>query len=531
MPGVRTRPREPDPNRTLGWGCYAWMIEHLVHGITGMPLELNDETLHFLLCFYALDDDGGWVYDRAAMRRARGTGKSPTLGNIANNELCGPARFAGWDRRDEYGNLLGISTPAPWVQIVATTVEQTRPIFDIAATAWTEESIDKYGLTIGKESIIKSAWPSGRLDRIPNNPRSLRGPRPTAVFADEVSEWVHGNGGHEAMVRIRSNLAKDPSGAARLVEAGNAFVPGEDSHSERTHQAFWDQTERTGTSSILLDSLEAEPHLKLYVEAELREAITQAKGDSDLHVDRLVTTAMDPSISPSQFRREHLNQLLADEDSLISAQLFDELSAGVRPLGEEDAFTLGFDGSLTGDGTAIVAYRLSDRTFHLLAYWEPNPQEPEWRIDEEAVDQAMRAYLERSGLRGSACDVHPFESWVYAWERDYGQRMQARISSAGMLICDNRSNIRELTHANMALVNEIESKRVGFHPSSRMRQHWANAKRRLNPHGFSFGKETRMSRKRVDIVAACLNAYRVEQALALNPVKTPVAGEVVQLKP
>lgn len=533
MSAIRIRPEPPADDMTLGWAVYAWMSDYLVHGITGEQLDLNDETLEFLLSFYALDEEGEWLYDRAAMRRARGTGKSPTVGNIADAELCCEhVRFGGWDLTDDYGNLGGLPAKAPQIQIVATTLEQTKPIFDISAAAFTDRAIERYQLDIGIEAIVKKAWPPGRIQRVPNNPRGLRGPRPTLTIAEEVSEWVIANSGHAAMVRIRSNLAKDPSGTARLLEIGNAFVPGEDSHAERTYQAYTAQVETLGESRILYDSLEADPALRLNVPEELEEAIRQAAGDSDLNIRTLVNTALDQSVTVSQFRREHLNQILSDEDSLISAQLFDELSQDVPELGPEDVCTIGFDGALTGDGTAIVAFRLSDRSFHLLHYWEPDPHEENWRIDETAVDEAFRAELTRRPVWASGCDVHPFESWVYAWERDFGHKMRVKMSSAGNLIRDNRTDLRNLTFSCEALVNEIESKNIRFRSTYRMREHWGNAKRRLNTYGYSFGKITRSSKKRVDIVAASLMAYMAATALAKSPLPDRVIpGQVVPLKP
>lgn len=532
MGAIRIRPDRPEPDRTLGWGVYAWMIDHLVHGLTGEVLELNDESLEFLLAYYAIDDEGRWVYDRAAMRRARGTGKSPLAADMACAELAGPVRFGGFDLRDQYDNLVGVPVRSPRIHVVATSLEQTKAIMDIVQESWSEAAIEKYGLIIGVEAVVKTrGGPLGRIMRIANNPRALRGPRPTQVFADEVSEMVESNGGHKTMIRIRSNLAKDPTASARLIELANAFEPGEESHAEKTHRAFTEQMDKTGKSSILYDSLEADPGLSLTDDAQLREAIRQASGDSDLDTERLVTTAKDTGVTVSVFRREHLNQLLSSDDALISAQLFDELAGDTRPLTAEDPVTLGFDGSLSRDGTAIVAFRLSDRSFHLLSYWEPDELEPEWRIDEEMVDETFRAYMARLNVQAAACDVHPFESWVYGWERDFGEAMQAKVSPKGHLIRDNRSDLRNLTFLCEALVNEIESKKIRFLKSGLARQHWANAKRRLNRHGFSYGKITKSSTKRVDIVAASLMAYAAAMALAsdFKPKEKLRPARVVQL--
>lgn len=542
MPAVRIMPKIPAENRTLGWQILDWMVDNLVHGVTGEPLELTNEGIDFVLCAYAIDDEGRWLYDRGALRRARGTGKSPLAAGMACAELCGPVRFGGWD---EDGFPIGVPEPAPWVQIIAITMEQTKPIMDIARASFSDAAIEKYGLDIGVEAIIKKfsvdGGGHGRLAAIANNPRALRGPRPTAVFADEVSEWIGSNGGHEAMIRINSNLAKNPGGRARLFEFCNAYEPGLDSHAERTYLAYAQQMETFGHSRILYDTLEADPALKLTVLEELEEAIKQAAGDAHwLDVRRLINQALDTGTSPTTFRREHLNQILSDDDSLISMQLFDSLTkidgVPVRPLAQDDAITLGFDGSLSGDGTAIVAFRLEDRSFHLLNYWEPpikqDPNSPKWRIDEEAVNDAFRAYMEIFNVVAAACDVHPFESWVYAWEKDYGQKMEAKASPAGMLIRDNRSDQRGLTFLCEALVNEIESEKIHFVPTWNMRIHWANAKRRLNRWGFSFGKITKSSTKRVDIVAASLMAYSAAMSLAkdFNPKPKPKPARVHRLQ-
>lgn len=537
MPAIRERPELPAQERTLGWAVLDWMVDNLVHAVTNEPLELTPEMEHFVLTFYAVDENGRWLFDRAAMRRARGTGKSPLGAALACAELaCEHVRFSHW--HPITGQAMGRPADSPWVQITATSLEQTRPIMAIVVASFSDDAIDKYQLDIGKEAITKGSFPRGRLAAVANNPRGLRGPRPSAVFADEVSEWVASNGGHEAMVRVNSNLAKSPNGEARLVEFCNAFNPGEDSHAERTYLAYQKQMETLGYSRILYDSLEADPSLRLNVDSELREAIRQAAGDAFwLDIARLVATAMDPGTTVTVFRREHLNQLLSSDDSLISAQLYDELNTDekgnpVPPLSQIHPITLGFDGSLSGDGTAIVAFRLSDRSFHVLKYWEPDPLEPGWRIDEEEVDETFRAFMEGMNVVAAACDVHPFESWVYSWERDYGQKMKAKVSPAGNLIRDNRSDLRNLTFLTEALVNEIESRKIRFFRSMMARLHWANAKRRLNRHGYSYGKITKSSTKRVDIVAASLMAYAAWSALAkdFKPKDELRPARVVHLK-
>lgn len=527
---IRTRPKEPSPKWTLGDQAIIWAMENLVHAVTGDPWIPLPEHEHFINTWYQIDENGDWVYSQGYIRRARGTAKSPLAAVLAAIELCGPCRFGGWD---DDGYPIAVPEPVPWVQIMATSVPQTRAIFDIVDKSFSTEAVAKYGLEIGRVAIIKHGEHPGKLEVIPNNPRTLRGARPTQVFVDETSELVESNGGHESLKRVNGNLDKNPGGRARRLDLSNAFVPGEDSVAEQTTFDWSEQMAEWGYSHILFDSLEANPNLRLNVEEELREAIRQAAGDATwLSVDRLVRTARKPKTAVSVFRREHLNQVTSEEDSLISAQMYDRLSTAPKcasPLQKGDRVTLGFDGSLSGDGTALVAFRLSDRSFHLLHYQEP-PRDPararEWRVDEVHVDEQFRKAMEDYDVWAAACDVHPFESWVYEWNKDYGGKMKVSVSTTGPLIRDNRAGRQELVLGCESLVGQIESEKVLFPPNSfRMRQHWTNAKRAETRVGISFRKETPNSTKRVDIVAASLMAYLATLRLdAANIKERPRGG-------
>lgn len=514
---VYTRPPRPPRHRTLGEIVEIWMAEWLVDPLTGLPVRLTDEQAYFLDTFYALDDDGRWTYDRAALRRARGTGKSPLAGYLAAAELCGPVRFAGWD---EDGYPIGREAVAPEIQIIATSLEQTKPIMDYALGCWSDAAVDQWGLRIGIEQVIKSLGNRGRIKTLANNPRALRGPRPTCVMIEEGSEWVTSNGGHAAMRRIRGNVAKVKD--ARIIEFENAYVPGEDSLAERTHLAWMKQVAKAERApkfrvKILYDSLEAGPGVDFGKVETLRHGLWEASGDATwLDIDRLIDTAYDPDITPSQFRREHLNQIITAEDSVISADAYDRLAAPhlpVPPPRPGDRGTIGVDVALSDDDTAVVLFRLSDRSFHLIHHQgqdrDAQDEGVKWRVDRLALDGAVTAAIKDYAVRGMASDVHPLDDLVAEWEARWGPDMAVQARPGHPIMCDMRTDRRGLTFAFEALLAAIEQGTVHFGQSPLMRQHWLNAKIRPNNDGKLFGKVTRFSKRKVDIVAACLLAWVV----------------------
>lgn len=514
MTAVYSRPVRPARNRTLGEQVEMWMARWLVDAVTGLPLILTDEQAYFLDCWYALDSNGRWLYDRGALRRARGTGKSPLAGYISAAELCGPVRFAHWD---EDGNPVGRPCRVPYVQIIATTLEQSKAIMEFALNCWSDEAIEMYGLRIGIEQIVKVAFPRGRVKSLSNNPRALRGGRPSLVWVEEGSEWVKTNHGHAAWDRITSNVAKNTDGG-RICELENAYLPGEDSIAERTHQAWLKQCAKpTARMSILYDSLEADPLTLLANPASLRQGLREAAGDAWwLDIETLAALALDPDVAPSKFRREHLNMIVVAEDNIISAQLYDSLvDPYLRPLGVDDVVALGVDPSLTDDHTAVVAYRLSDRSFHLIHHQFPDQiVGPLWRVDEQLLDDQVRLAHHLYRVRGMASDVHPLEDLVANWEKDFGEEMDVSARPGHPTSFDMRSNRRELTFAFEALLSMCDQRKVRFSGDQMMRQHWLSAKLRPNNDGRLFGKETKNSQRKVDIVAACLLASLIGMKLA-----------------
>lgn len=61
------------PKHTLGWQIAGWCSEYL-NGEGGGPWKFTKEQLRFLLWWYAIDDDGEFIYRTGVLQRLKGWG-------------------------------------------------------------------------------------------------------------------------------------------------------------------------------------------------------------------------------------------------------------------------------------------------------------------------------------------------------------------------------------------------------------------------------------------------------------------------
>lgn len=496
--------------KTLGFDVIRWIHRYLLQpdgDNAGEPFRLTREQKVFLLWFYAVDDQGRFTYRRGVLRRAKGWGKSPFVGAICLAELCGPVRFGGWR---ENGQPFGVEHPFPWVAVAGVSETQTENTL-AAIRAMVEDSVlvDEIGLDVGLTRIFKPG--GGKLVPITASSSTQEGARPTFAVMDETHHWTESNGGSKLARVIRRNLAKSRDGAARSLETTNAHEPGQESVAEGSYLAWRATVEgRSRKGGLLYDTVEAPAAVDLADEEALLEALRCTYGDATwIDFERLLGEIYDPDTPPEESRRFYLNQIVAAADAWITpgeweanyAELLDPLKAG-------ETITLGFDGSLTDDSTALVAVRVSDGAPFLLGIWE----KPDgalgkgWEVDKDDVRGHVGHAFEQYDVVAFFADVAYWETDVDAWREEYGERLLVKAVSRHSIAWDMRSKQQDTVRSVEALHRAITDGEIPHDGDSRLTRHVLNARRRPNRHGVSFGKSTRESTDKVDALAALVLA-------------------------
>lgn len=529
---VVTVPTFDDSVRTLGYDVVEWVERYLLQpdgDLAGEPFRLTPEQVNFILWWYAVDRSGRFVYRRGVLRRAKGWGKSPFLGALALAELLGPVRFGGWD---EHGEPVAIPHPMPWVVIAGVSETQTRNTFD-AIRAMCEDSalVDDYGLDVGLTRILAPG--GGKVQMITASASTQEGARPSFAIMDETHHWTKSNGGMELARVIRRNLAKSRDGAARAIETTNAHEPGQESVAEGSYLAWRAMVEgRSRADGVLYDTREAPGDVDLADEEQLRAGLVCAYGDATwVDIDRILGEVYDPDTPPEQARRFYLNQIVAAADSWIAphqweANRSDDLASlklgnPERKSEKGDMVTLGFDGSLTDDSTALVAVRVEDGAPFLLAIWE-KPEGPAgqgWEVPKDQVRDAVAWAFGHLDVVAFFSDVAYWETDVDAWRDEYSERLLVKATSRHAIAWDMRGHQMDTTRAVEATHRAIVDGEVpwtahtiqagssrGQQADAILTRHVLNARRRINRWGVYFGKETRESPKKVDALASLVLA-------------------------
>lgn len=115
------------------------------------------------------------------------------------------------------------------------------------------------------------------------------------------------------------------------------------------------------------------------------------------------------------FRRYRLGQWTATASAWLPFGVWGTRTDVTRVLVDGERVALGFDGSASGDSTALVAVTVTaPHHVTVLGCWE-NPGDPRWRVDRPEVQRVVEAAMGRFDVAELACDPFGWRAEVQAW--------------------------------------------------------------------------------------------------------------------
>lgn len=509
------------PKFTLGYEALAWAAKYLRHpnGIrAGKAWQFTREQARFVLWFYALDENGRWLFHHGARRLAKGSGKSPFAAVMALIELLAPVRFDHWDP-DVPGGVVGKPVSMPWVQIAAVSLDQTentmRMVRAMASPANAPALHRDYSLDVGKTQIF--VQPEGKLEVITSSAATAEGAESTFVIGDELEHWTPSNGGAELHATLMDNLSKSGS---RMLETLNAWKPGINSAGEATFNDWvLQETGRSKNESRILYDARQAPHDTEMGDADsLRAALEWVYADcpwSD--IDAIMTRIWSPSAQVDDSKRKYLNWPVASSDSWCDPQDWAQMARPDIDVAPGEDIVMFFDGSLSNDHTALIGCRMDDGHIFTIGVWQPKAADPDDKpmVDVQAVDDRVDFAFATWNVIGFYADVREWESFTkVAWPERYRDRLELWATSRGAqqpepIAWDMRGKDFQFTTA--AELAEAEVMQHSFthdgHPL--LTEHVLNARRHEGRYGITVRKESRKSAKKIDACVCMIGARMV----------------------
>jgi len=488
------------PKRTLGWEILDWGSTYLAQpdgAFKGERWKYTKEQAKFILWYYALDERGKFIYRRALLARPKGWGKSPLLAAISCSELLGPVNFDGWDYN---GNPVGRPSYSPLIQLAAVSEAQTDNTMSLVIEMLSEgPAYDYYSLDVGKSRVLCRG---GKLEPVTAQAKSREGQRPTFAVLDETHLWVPSNGGDKLAATIRRNLGKING---RSVETTNAFLPGEESVAEDSHE-YWLKIQRGEVINpgLMYDFREAPPDTPYERSEGRRKGLIMVYGDAAkenggwVDLDRIEQEMDDPATKEADGRRFYFNQITQGSLQWMNPQKWKDCeNTNVRPLSKNDPITLGFDGGIRDDSTALVACRIEDSAIFPIRIWERPEGDKNWEVNFVAVDLYVREMLENYNVIRMNCDPAYWQDIVGRWAIDYED-----------IVWEWWTNRKKaMAESNERFHTAVETGNI-VHPGDEvLTRHILNAHTDETPWGDLLRKDIRGGSRKIDAAIASVLAY------------------------
>lgn len=456
------------PERTLGWAILDWATENLIQPdrqgwINRDPWVFQPDQAKFVLWWYAVDENGEWIYRRAYRERAKGVGKTPMAAAIACAEFLGPVLFDHFDPSVPGGCVGKVNMDAQ-IQLAAVAVDQCKQTF-VLIMKMLDQCSEKFGLEIGKAQIQMTRRGDTRVvEMVTNSSRVREGARPTFAIFDETHHWLPADGGPDFAETVTRNLQKFD---ARSIELTNAPCPGQGSVAELTHQ-YWKMIcdGEALDDGLLFDTVFIQVE-DIYDREQAIPALREMyKFSPWIKIEGVFRLICDPRTREVNARRFYFNEMVDPRGMWIDDKTWNSVRDTNLKLKKRDIISLGFKAKR--HYCAIVATRLTDQAVFLLKLWErPLGAGRDWEVPYLKIDDKVRNILDSYNVYSVVASPETFRDIIGRWAVDYEDTVQVEELWTSRNVQKNCDNVEQFETA-------VETRRMRHDGDSDLARHISN---------------------------------------------------------
>lgn len=228
--------------------------------------------------------------------------------------------------------------------------------------------------------------------------------------------------------------------------------------------------------------------------------------DDFLHRDAIAATIR--TSSEAATRRYRLGQWAGRKDQWLPWGQWETLADTERELADDEPVIIAFDGSASGDSTALMGCT-HDGYIWPIAIWEHPPDDPRWRVPRAEVTAAVQTCFEKLNVTELACDPWGWRSEMDEWTRDYGSRV----------VEYNTAYRKRMAPATDRFYAAVMAGELSHDGDPDLARHISNTVAKSTPMGDIVVKDKRSSEKKIDAAVAAIVAYDRAAWHKANPPK------------
>lgn len=408
---------------------------------------------------------------------------------VALAEMAGPVRFSHW----EDGRARGRAVVDPYVVAAAASYEQADLLFSAARSCITEGPLKQHFDSFDKEIQLKKR--SGVLLRVPAVAGTNDGLRPTFVVADETHEWT----GSKARVHLvlENGLAKrQDAWSLSITTAGNPKVD-----SVALSQYEYGKRVESGElddPGFLFSWREPKVNIeRLKHDEVLRDTVLAANPEPWKRTDDLVRRFHEVPLH--EFCRYHLNMWVEpDQERWLPPGAWKGLLRDFE-VPEGAPVVLGFDGSYSGDSTALVGATVEEQPhLFVIGLWEHPGGGQQWQVDHDEVERVVHESFRKYRVVEMSADPPYWSQQLARWAEMYGE---------DVVLAFNTYVRKRMAAACSSFYQAATTDGLTHDGNPALARHVDNAVLKETAQGAYITKEDKSSPRKIDAAIAAVIAY------------------------
>lgn len=226
-----------------------------------------------------------------------------------------------------------------------------------------------------------------------------------------------------------------------------------------------------------------------------------------LHEDALESNMK--TTREAAFRRYRLGQWVGTADAWLPWGLWETRQHPSMVLPDDGTTVcLAFDGSASGDSTALVGCTLDGHIF-TVALWEAPEGDDRWRVPRGEVSAMIDAAFDRWDVRELAADPWGWRTELEEWSARHGNRV----------VEWNTAHAGRMAPATDRMFAAVRDGRMTHDGNDQLAVHMSNAVAKRSPMGDLVTKDKRGSKRKIDGCVAAIVAFDRAAWHVANPPK------------